>query len=62
MARQDRHAIGPDLVRGVAVGRDAVGADDDEVDVTSRHDRGRGDVGDQPVGNALAVALPGGEP
>ena len=33
LARQDGDAVGADLVRGVAVGGDPVGADDDEVDL-----------------------------
>jgi hypothetical protein len=31
-AREDGQRVGADLVRGVAVSRDAVGADDDAVD------------------------------
>jgi hypothetical protein len=30
LVREHGHGVGADLVRGVAVGRDAVGADDDE--------------------------------
>ena len=62
MAGQHGDPIGADLVRGVAVGGDAVGAGDHEVDLAARHHRRRRHVGDQPVGDALAVALPRGEP
>ena len=51
-----------DLVRGVAVRGDAVGAGDDQVDLAARHQRRRGAVGDHGVRDAGRLELPGGEP
>ena len=59
---QHRQRVRTDLVRGIAVGGDAIGARHHEIDVPPRHHRGRDDVGDQPVRNAVAHALPGGQP
>ena len=53
--------VRPDLVRGVAVRRDAVGAGDDQVDLPPRHQRGRGGVGDHRVRDADRLELPRGE-
>ena len=56
------HAVGADLVRGVAVGGDAVGAHHHEVDLAPRHDRRGRHVGDDGVGDSLARQFPRGEP
>ena len=53
--------IGADLVRGVAVRRDPVGARDDEIDVAAAHERGGRTVGDHRVRDAELLELPGGQ-
>ncbi len=47
MRGEDRKRVGPDLVRGVAVARDAVGADDREIDALPLHRNRGGRVDDQ---------------
>src|SRR5580692_2979624 len=47
MRREDRERVGADLVRGVAVARDAVGAGDYQVDPLAFHRDGRCGVGHQ---------------
>ena len=60
--RRDREPVGADLVRGVAVGRDPVGAGDDAVDLAAAHQmRGRR-VRDHRVRDAERLELPGGQP
>jgi hypothetical protein len=39
LAREHGDAVGADLVRGVAVGGDAIGADDHEIDLALAHQR-----------------------
>ncbi len=51
-------AIGADLVCGVAVGGDPVGADDDELDLALLHDLGGHVVADQRDGHAALRAAP----
>ena len=62
VVRGDRERVGADLVRGVAVGGDAVGADDHGVDVPVREPRGRGALGHHGHRDARALELPGGQP
>ena len=60
--RSDGEPVGADLVRGVAVGRDPVGADDDAVDPPAAHQmRGRR-VGDHRVRDAERLELPRRQP
>ena len=59
--REHGERVRADLVRGVAVRRDAVGAGDDQVDLAARHHRRRGGVGDHRVRDAGCLELPGGE-
>ena len=54
--------VRPDLVRGVAVGGDPVGADDDDVDLAARHQVAGGDIGDQRVRHLRLRQLPGRQP
>src|SRR5436309_2455076 len=58
---QHGHRVGADLVGGVAVGRDAVGAHHDAVHQPLRHEGAGAAVGHQPEGDAQALELPGGE-
>ena len=58
---RDGEPVGADLVRGVAVGRDPVGAGEDGVDLTGRHQRRRRRVGDHGVRDAGRLELPGRE-
>ena len=51
-------AVGADLVRGVAVRGDPVGAGEDDVDLAGRHPRGGGRVGDDGVRDAGGLELP----
>src|SRR5207253_9327180 len=53
VAGEHGQPIGADLVGGIAVGGDAVGAGDDEVDEALLHHVGGRHVRDEPVGNAL---------
>ena len=59
---QHRHAVGADLVRHVAVGGDAVGADDDQVDLAEPHHRAGHVVGDDRRVDAVLDQLPRGQP
>jgi hypothetical protein len=52
-ARRQRLEVGADLVGDVAVGGDAVGADDDRVDVAARQQQAGGVVGDDGVRHAV---------
>ena len=61
-SREDRERIRPDLVRGVAVGGDPIGADEDDVDLAAAHQVPGGDIRDQRVGYAGLSKLPGREP
>ena len=58
LAGQDGDAVGADLVRGVAVGGDAVGADDHEIDWPVAHQRARHVVGDDRRVDAVAAPAP----
>ena len=49
----EREWKGADLVRGVAVAGDAVGADDDAADPARTEERGGGDVGQERDGDAV---------
>ncbi len=62
LACQHGHAVGADLVRRVAVGRNAIGADDDEIDLPLPHQRPGHVVGDHGRLNAVADQFPGREP
>ena len=56
------HAVGADLVGGVAVGGDPIGADDDRLDLAFLHDLGGHVVADQGDRDAAVLQFPGGEP
>ena len=58
----DGETIRSDLVRGVAVGGDPVGAGDDAVDLAEAHQVRGGRVGDHRVRDAERLELPGGQP
>ena len=60
--REHGEPVRADLVRGVAVRRDPVGAGDDEVDLAPRHERRGCSVGDHRVRDAELLELPGGQP
>ena len=53
--------VGANLVGGVAVGGDAVGAGDDARDVALAHQHAGGGVGDERGRYAQLLKLPGGE-
>ena len=55
---QHRHAVGADLVGDVAVGGDAIGADDDEVDRALAHQRAGHVVGDDRRVDAVLAPAP----
>ena len=59
---QHRERVRPDLVRGVAVRRDPIGADEDHVDVASGHERPGGHVRDERVPHAGLLELPCRQP
>jgi hypothetical protein len=59
--RQHGNGIGPDLVRHVAIRRDAVGPDDRHVDLAARHQVPGHVVGDHRVRDPLLLELPRGE-
>ncbi len=56
-----RQAVGADLVRRVAVGGDAIGPDDDEINHAPLHTMGRHVVGNYGDGDAHLDTFPGGE-
>ncbi len=62
LVREDGHGVGADLVGSVAVGGDAIGADDDEIDVPGAHQRSGHALGDDRGVDAVAHQLPGGQP
>ena len=62
IGREDGKGVRPDLVRGIAVGRHPVRADEDRIDFARSHQRTRGHIRDQRVRNAGLFKLPGGEP
>src|SRR5260221_10413534 len=59
--RGKRLEIGSDLVADVAIGGDAVGADDGKIDLAMLHQMATGVVGDHGVRHAVMAKLPGGE-
>ena len=59
VARGQRLQIGADLVADVAIGGDAVGADDRHVDLAALHQMAAGIVHDQGVGNLLLAKFEG---
>ena len=59
---EHRQRVGADLVRDVAVGGDAVGADDDQIDLAALHQVPGHVVGDQRDRDRFLHHLPGGEP
>ncbi len=61
LAREHRDAVGPDLVRDVAVPRDAVGADEDEVDAAAAQDARRHAVRDHRDVDPGPRELPSGQ-
>ena len=52
----------PDLVADVAVRRDAVSADEDDIDLASLHQRGPGGIHDQRVRHTPRAQFPCGQP
>src|SRR6185295_15151679 len=58
---QHGDGVGADLVRHVAIGGDAIGADDDEIDLTVAHQRACHAVGDDRRLYAVAYELPRGQ-
>ena len=60
--RHHRDRIGADLVGEVAVGRDAIRADDDEVDVAALHERPGHALGDDGRRDVIAHEFPGRQP
>ena len=58
---RQRLQIGPDLVADVAIGGDAIGADDRQIDHAVLHQMAAGVVGDHGVRHAVMTELPGGE-
>ena len=60
--RQHGQGVRPDLVGRVAVGRDPVRPDEDDVDLAARHQVAGGDVGDERVRDAGLGELPGRQP
>jgi hypothetical protein len=61
LAGEDGHHVGADLVGRVAVGGDAVCADDDAVDLAALHDVPGHVVGDDGDGNLVLLQLPRGQ-
>ena len=59
---QHGDAVGADLVGDVAVGGDAIGADDDQIDLTEPHHRAGHVVGDDRRVDAVPDELPRGQP
>ena len=60
--REDGQGVGPDLVRRIAVRRDPVRPDEDDVHLAAGHQVARGHVGDERVRDAGLGQLPGGQP
>jgi len=58
---EDRKRVGADLVGRVPVGGDAVGPDDDEVDLALGHEEARHAVRDERCRDAVVDKLPAGE-
>jgi len=56
--RQHGEGVGADLVRDVAIGGYAVGADHDHVDLAFAHEVPGHAVGDEGAGNAFPHQLP----
>ena len=61
VVREHRESVRADLVGGVAVRGDAVGAGDHAVDLTARHQRGSGRVDDHRMRDARLLELPRGQ-
>ncbi len=59
VAGQHRQRVGADLIRHVAIGRNAICTDPHRIDLALRHQAGRHRVGDQLAGNAQLRQLPG---
>jgi hypothetical protein len=62
VARQHRQRVGADLVADIAVGGDAVGADDDPADLAAGHQAGGDVVRLHRHRDAGLLQLPGGQP
>jgi hypothetical protein len=62
VARQHRQGVGADLVADVAVGGDAIGADDDPADLAAGHQAGGDVVRLHRHRDAGLLQLPGGQP
>ena len=60
--RHDRQLVGADLVGEVAVCGDAVGADEDDIDLALAHVIAGGGIGDYVVTDAQPFQFPGAEP
>ena len=61
MTSQHREPVGPDLVRKIAVGADAVRADKNDIDPGLPHQCPGGRIGYQRGRHARVLQLPGGE-
>ena len=61
MGREHRQRVGADLVRRVAVGRDAIGPGEDDVDLAAGDQRPCRGVRDDAVRHAGPLELPGGQ-
>src|SRR5580692_2517306 len=61
VARRQRLQVGADLVRDVAAGRRAVGADNAEIDEALAHQLAAGIVDDDRMRDAVLAELPGGQ-
>ena len=62
LVRENGDRIGANLVRGVAIGGDAVGAHDRRLDSALRHHDASHVVADERGRNAVFHQLPGGQP
>lgn len=58
---QDGQRIGPDFIGGIAIGRDAIGADDDFINFPLLHQKARHIIGNQRGGDFFLFHFPGGK-
>src|SRR6185437_10793806 len=61
LAGEDSDVVGADFVGHVAIGRDAVGSDDDGLNFSFAHETGGHVVADDGGGNVVGHQFPGGE-
>src|SRR5665213_725289 len=59
--RRERFQIGADLVADIAIGGDAVGADDRQIDPAVLHEMATGIVRDHRMRDIMMAEFPGGE-